>query len=93
MKVLFAGAEVVFIFGSNLVNSSCVRKKADNPAEMTCVPPGPCALQQPLEHIPLLLHAAKCLLYFSYIFKEDEWNERNSVSFPCGNTLPKAPLI
>lgn len=38
MKVLFAGAEVVFIFCSKLVNGSCVRKKADNPAEMTCVP-------------------------------------------------------
>lgn len=38
MKVLFAGAEVVFIFCSSLVNGSCVRKKADNPAETTCVP-------------------------------------------------------
>lgn len=38
MKVLFAGAEVVFIFCSNLVNGSCVRRKADNAGEMICVP-------------------------------------------------------
>lgn len=38
MKMHFAGAEAVFIFCSSLINGSCARKEADNPAEMTCVP-------------------------------------------------------
>jgi len=72
MEVLFAGVEVVFVFSFSLVKGSCVRKQVDNLAEMACAPKISGVTRTLLEHIPLLPHAANCLLYFTYGLWEEK---------------------